>query len=222
MRHVVPIEGGAGQRGEIIPSALRVHCCLHLLCPSPFLTCICLCHVYAVWQNDALVHYMGWNVRYREWIPLASGRMRLSAPQTRSPRNHASSAEADAAARRAASAAAASSSHDALNASCEANGGSESVAGGAVGKRRAREGGALPEGWATAVAAETLREFSEVRLHAADWFVAFAAHVVSKRSGLNGEKLLAHFVVALSDLQMLGLCQASKRPRGTVEKRVFG
>ena len=222
MRHVVPIEGGAAQGGELIPSALRVHCCLHLLGRSPFLTCACLGHVHAVWQNDALVHYMGWNVRYREWIPLASGRMRLSAPQMRSPRNHASSAEADAAARRAASAAAASSSHDALHASGEANGGAESVAGGAAGKRRAREGGALPEGWATAVAAETLREFSEVRLHAADWFVAFAAHVVAKRSGLNGEKLLAHFVVALSDLQMLGLCQASKRPRGTVEKRVFG
>ena len=97
------------------------------------------------------------------------------------------------------------------------------VAGGnAAGKRKARDGGTgLPEGWAIAVAAETLREFSERKFFAADWFHAFSAHAITRRSGMNGEKLLPRFVVALNDLQMLGLCAASKRPRGTVEKRVF-
>ena len=51
-------------------------------------------------------------------------------------------------------------------------------------------------------------------------------YTLQKALGMEGgdalRKDLAHFVVALSDLQMLGLCQASKRPRGTVEKRVFG
>ena len=81
---------------------------------------------------------------------------------------------------------------------------------------------ALPEGWATAAAAETLREFGERKFYAADWFSAFSAHAITKRSGEPPGRLLARFVVAVNDLQMLGLCHASKRPRGTIEKRFFG
>ena len=81
---------------------------------------------------------------------------------------------------------------------------------------------ALPEGWATAAAAETLREFGERKFYAADWFTAFSAHAITKRSGELPGRLLARFVIAVNDLQMLGLCHASKRPRGTIEKRVFG
>ena len=70
-------------------------------------------------------------------------------------------------------------------------------------------------------AAETLGEFGERKFYAADWFTAFAAHAITKRSGEKPERLLALFVVAINDLQMLGLCNASRRPRGTIEKRVF-
>ena len=75
---------------------------------------------------------------------------------------------------------------------------------------------------ATAAAAETLGEFGERKFYAADRFTAFAAHAITKRSGEKPERLLALFVVAINDLQMLGLCHASKRPRGTIEKRFFG
>ena len=71
-------------------------------------------------------------------------------------------------------------------------------------------------------AAETLREFGERKFFAADWFTAFSAHAITKRSGESPEQLLARFVVSLNDLQMVGLCSASKRPRGSIEKRTFG
>ena len=66
------------------------------------------------------------------------------------------------------------------------------------------------------------KEFGERKFYAADWFTAFSAHAITKRAGETPERLLALFVVAVNDLQMLGLCQASKRPRGTIEKHVFG
>ena len=78
------------------------------------------------------------------------------------------------------------------------------------------------EGWPTAVAAETLRDFPNRKVCAVEWFGAFSAHQLSRRSGEGAERLLARFVVAINDLQMLGFASASKRPRGTIEKRVFG
>lgn len=171
--------------------------------------------------SECLVHYWGWNARWDEYVPLDSGRIRPPPPKTRSPRNHASSSAADAAKR-----ATHAAEDDEPHADCEgwededpAAQGSASVSG--AGKRKAREAG-LPEGWEMAAAAETLRECGDRKLFAADWFHAFSAHAITKRSGLSAEKLLPRFVVALNDLQTLGLCQASKQPRGTVEKRVFG
>ena len=157
--------------------------------------------------RQALVHYYGWNKRFDEWVPLNSHRIKLPSPH-RSPRNHASSAAADAVAT--------ASPHDPSPMA-----GSAAVAMEGLGKRKAREA-ALPEGWATAAAAETLREFGERKFFAADWFTAFSAHAITKRSGESPEQLLARFVVSLNDLQMVGLCSASKRPRGSIEKRTFG
>ena len=79
----------------------------------------------------------------------------------------------------------------------------------------------MPDGWATAAAAETLKEFGERKFMAADWFTAFSAHAITKRAAEPPELNLARFVVAVNDLQMCGLCSASKRPRGSIEKRIF-
>ena len=79
----------------------------------------------------------------------------------------------------------------------------------------------LPNGWSTAVAAETLREFSGRKFGAVDWFTAFAAHTLSRKSGESQEQLLARFVVSVGDMQMIGFASASRRPRGSIEKRVF-
>jgi hypothetical protein len=164
--------------------------------------------------RQALVHYLNWNRRYDEWVPLDSRRIKRPAP-VRSPRNHASSAAADAAVSTNSGLEGAQPAVDVLpltTALPQQRGANAS---------RKQKDAPLPEGWATAAAAETLREFGERKFYAADWYNAFAAHAITKRSGESAERLLAIFVIAVNDLQMLGLCNASKRPRGTIEKRVF-
>jgi len=79
----------------------------------------------------------------------------------------------------------------------------------------------VPDGWATAVAAEALRDFKGRKFCAVDWFATFSAHPLAKKSSDRPEELLARFVVAVNDLQIVGFASASKRPRGTIEKRVF-
>ena len=156
------------------------------------------------------MHYVGYNARQNEWI--AVGSKRIQPPQqTRSPRQHASTLAADA--QRREDLAALGSVTTALGKPGAPQGGGRV---GGVGQA------ALPDGWATAIAAETLREFSERKVCAADWFTAFSAHGVAKRSNETPEQLLALFVLAVNDLQMLGFATACKRPRGTIEKRVFG
>ena len=198
-----------------------------------------------------LVHYHKVNEKrpVEEWVPLTrlqpAGQMRIS------PRNNASTASRLAAASSSSSAAASSSSAAGPSGTALAIGDDGAASSGesralvpvedsgfyghavaappagrsnAAGKARASAvvATSLPEGWATAAAAETLREFGERKFFAADWFNAFAAHAITKKSGEPPNRLLALFVVAVNDLQMLGLCNASKRPRGTIEKRYFG
>jgi len=78
----------------------------------------------------------------------------------------------------------------------------------------------LPSGWSTALASEVLMEFPGRKVCAVEWFTAFQSNGLAKRSGEDAERLLARFVVATNDLQMLGFVSPSKRPRGTFEKRV--
>jgi hypothetical protein len=63
-------------------------------------------------------------------------------------------------------------------------------------------------------------EFPGRKVCAVEWFTAFQSNGLAKRSGEDAERLLARFVVATNDLQMLGFVSPSKRPRGTFEKRV--
>ena len=79
----------------------------------------------------------------------------------------------------------------------------------------------LPAAWATAAAADVLRDYNTCRVDAVAWFEAFKAHAITRRAELSDKALLPRFVVAVSDLQQLGLCRALKRPRGVVEKLSF-
>jgi len=91
-------------------------------------------------------------------------------------------------------------------------------------RARAKERVLVPDGWATAVAAEALRDFKGRKFCAVDWFATFSAHPLAKKSSerpRRPEELLARFVVAVNDLQIVGFASACKRPRGTIEKRVF-
>ena len=78
----------------------------------------------------------------------------------------------------------------------------------------------LPSGWSTALASEVLMDFPGRKVCAVEWFTAFQSNALAKRSGEDADRLLARFVVATNDLQMLGFVSPSKRPRGTFEKRV--
>jgi len=152
------------------------------------------------------VHYCGRGRELDEWLPLTSARIKIP-PCQRSPRLHASSAAVDAA----------------RAAACRGDDKDLEPSHGS--SKRAKTGaGALAcvDGWATAVAAETLAEFTERKIWAVDWFHAFSNHVVSKRSAEGPEQLLGRFVLAINELQLLGLAAATKRPRGTIEKRFFG
>ena len=170
---------------------------------------------------QAKVHYHGWNRRQDEWVNVAEGRIRPPEAKMRSPRQNASTLAHDAALRLSTTYSAAGPAALAGAAGAAAvDAALAQHAGGAVGGKA--KAPALPEGWATAAAAETLREWDGKKFYATDWFHAFSAHAITKKAGEQPEKLLPLFVVAVNDLQMLGLCTASKRPRGTIEKRVFG
>lgn len=49
-------------------------------------------------------------------------------------------------------------------------------------RARSKERVPLPDGWATAVAAEALRDFKGRKFCAVDWFTSFSAHPLAKKS----------------------------------------
>ena len=80
------------------------------------------------------------------------------------------------------------------------------------------------EGWETAAAYDVLRTLglTDRKVDAVEWYERFKDHGVARRAKLKDEELLAHFIVGLNNLQVLGFATASKRTRGALEKMVYG
>lgn len=80
-------------------------------------------------------------------------------------------------------------------------------------------------GYMTAIAFDVLRAFPEAKLSVVDWFDTVKAEPVMKmllQHGKTEAELLGEFVVALSNLQVLGIATSTKRARGMMTKMVFG